>query len=99
MQLSTVQHARARGLPVQQCNPHKDKYTRSLAAQVKASEGKIWLPASAHWLPAYKGELLAFPLAAHDDQVDVTSTAAEIADSMTRQGRTAPPLTNEGMTV
>lgn len=44
--------------------------------------GKLKLPFYAAWLEAYKAELLAFPKADDNDQVDVTSMALNIAFSM-----------------
>lgn len=35
--------------------------------------GEVWLPKKAPWLTDYENELLAFPNAAQDDQVDMTS--------------------------
>ncbi|WP_328794044.1 phage terminase large subunit [Maritimibacter harenae] len=50
--------------------PYEDKeirFNRSLAA---VEAGKIYLPREAHWLPAFKRELQAFPRGNLKDQVD-----------------------------
>jgi predicted phage terminase large subunit-like protein len=47
----------------------------SVSAHFEA--GKIHLPVSAHWLEEYRRELLTFPGAKHDDQVDSTTQAIE----------------------
>ncbi|MET0578243.1 MAG: hypothetical protein ABW122_06265, partial [Ilumatobacteraceae bacterium] len=45
-----------------------------------ADAGRIYLPANAPWLPDFLDEVVSFPVAAHDDQVDVLSyAAAELA--------------------
>lgn len=35
--------------------------------------GRLFLPERAHWRAEYASELLGFPSARHDDQVDATS--------------------------
>jgi phage terminase large subunit-like protein len=46
--------------------------------------GKVLLKAEAAWLPAYKQELLGFPNARHDDQVDSTFQALNIIQNRIR---------------
>lgn len=53
-----------------------DKILRSEAAQVIARNGKMYLMADAPWLADFEAELFAFPVGAHDDQVDTLSMAA-----------------------
>ena len=48
----------------------------SAPAAVRMESGSIYFRKDAHWLPEYKGELVAFDKGTHDDQVDVTSYAA-----------------------
>lgn len=50
--------------------PDKDKEVRFNAACAPVEEGKVFLPAEAPWLPGLKRELLGFPRARHEDQVD-----------------------------
>ena len=53
--------------------PIKDKEVRFNAACAPIEEGKIVLPRNAPWLPDLRIELLGFPRAKHDDQVDSIS--------------------------
>lgn len=53
-----------------------DKVSRASTAIVRCEAGQIYFPQAASWLGAYENELLSFPKGAHDDQVDVTSLAA-----------------------
>jgi predicted phage terminase large subunit-like protein len=75
-QLAIVQALRNAGITVRALKAETDKVTRSLTAQVRFEAGQIYLPTSAPWLAEYEAEMLAFPKAPHDDQVDVTSYAA-----------------------
>lgn len=71
-----------RGLPVFPLHPHTDKVVRSTEAMIRASQGKIWLPQHPGplWVKPYEAEL--FTWTGHpweiDDQVDVTSYAAQM---------------------
>ena len=47
-----------------------DKEIRFQAACAPVEEGKVFLPAEASWLPAFKRELQSFPRATKYDQVD-----------------------------
>ena len=53
-----------------------DKVIRARLAVVRMESGSIYFRKDAHWLPEYKGELVAFDKGTDDDQVDVTSYAA-----------------------
>ena len=53
--------------------PTLSKTVRLDAAAVHLRTGKFLLPASAEWLPALRRELLGFPNASSDDQVDALS--------------------------
>ncbi len=60
---------------VRKISPEHDKVMR-LHAQTGAIEnGFVHLPRQAHWLEDYLSELMAFPRARHDDQVDSTAQA------------------------
>lgn len=50
-----------------------DKETRLTAVTPMIEAGQVLLPADAPWLPALLHELLGFPSAKHDDQVDSIS--------------------------
>lgn len=53
--------------------PEGDKITRAHVCTPQFEAGKVFLLYGATWLEDYKKELLAFPNAIHDDQVDMTS--------------------------
>ena len=59
-----------RAIPVE-----RDKVTRLWLQQAKFEAGLVHFPRSAPWLAALEAELLAFPQAKHDDQVDSLSQA------------------------
>ena len=89
-QLSIFQEARRKGLPVREMSNAKDalyridrdKVARAFAATPLMADGRFWVPTYAPWLGDYIGELMQFPKAAHDDQVDVTSAAVAIANTL-----------------
>lgn len=54
-----------------------DKIARMQARAVMFETGKVLLPREAPWRPSYLEELLGFPNARHDDQVDSTSQALD----------------------
>ena len=54
-------------------HPKGDKISRVMAAAGMIQTGRLFVPERAHWVADYTGELLGFPGAAHDDQVDATS--------------------------
>lgn len=64
------------GYPVASANPDKDKVTRALLAVARYEQHVVYHRRGAVWLSAFEQELLAFPNAAHDDQVDTASYAA-----------------------
>ena len=57
-------------LPVIGIMPHKDKITRLSAVSAMIEAGRVRLPKYASWLSDFETEILQFPAAAHDDQVD-----------------------------
>lgn len=60
-------------LPLIALNPKGDKITRMAAASAVIEAGRVWLPKDASWLAEFERELLSFPHARHDDQVDALS--------------------------
>lgn len=69
-QLALCQMAKARGMPVREIKPDKDKLSRALAATPAFERGEVWFPSNAPWLGVLEHELLGFPHGAKDDQVD-----------------------------
>jgi predicted phage terminase large subunit-like protein len=53
--------------------PEGDKVTRMHAQSAKIEAGQVHLPRRAEWLEEFRLELLQFPRARHDDQVDSLS--------------------------
>ena len=94
---------------MQAIHPHTDKIVRSTDAQVRAEKGKIWLPGHPGplWLKEYENEL--FTWSGHpyevDDQVDVTSFAAQMISWEAAGGELGEPnnesviVANEGPSV
>ena len=73
---SLVQELRREtSLPVLPIGVDRDKITRAQAVTPLVEAGKVFLPASAPWLPDFLDELSSFPAAPHDDQVDSTTMA------------------------
>lgn len=60
-------------LPLIAINPVADKITRLAAVSSMIEAGRMALPNKAAWLTDYETEMLTFPNAPHDDQVDSTS--------------------------
>ena len=60
-------------LPVIAVNPNDDKVTRAVAVSPMIEAGRLRLPRHAAWLTDFESELMQFPNAAHDDQVDALS--------------------------
>jgi predicted phage terminase large subunit-like protein len=90
-QLAIIQQLFQQGLPVREYKPVRDKVSRASTASVFYEGGRVYHPKHAHWLQEWEDELLVFPMAAHDDQVD---TISMICDQLTF-GYLASDLTME----
>jgi predicted phage terminase large subunit-like protein len=77
-QLSLIQQARREGLPVRELVPDKDKVARAMPATAACEGGHVLLPRTGPWIRDFVDEVVAFPVGAHDDQVDVLSYAVEV---------------------
>ncbi len=64
---------RATTLPLIGILPEKDKITRASGVSALVEAGKVSLPTHAPWLTDYEMEMLTFPNAPYDDQVDSTT--------------------------
>jgi predicted phage terminase large subunit-like protein len=60
-------------LPLIPIQPKGDKISRISAASAMIEAGKLYFPKDASWLAEFERELLSFPHAKHDDQVDALS--------------------------
>lgn len=67
-----------------------DKATRGRAIQARAAMGKVYLPKNASWMEPLLNELLRFPRAIHDDQVDVLSLLGRMLDKLVPGHRPEP---------
>ncbi|MGN6095454.1 MAG: phage terminase large subunit [Bosea sp. (in: a-proteobacteria)] len=70
--------------------PRIEKQARLMAQAARFEAGQVFLPREAVWLAEYLGELLAFPLARNDDQVDATSQALKYLTARTPTIRERP---------
>jgi predicted phage terminase large subunit-like protein len=68
-----IQTLRHQGWPVigRSCRDPKISRLESVTPMFEA--GRVWFPKDAPWLATYETELLSFPGARHDDQVDSTT--------------------------
>ena len=64
----------------------RERLSRLLAESPKFEAGQVLLPREAPWLASYLDELLGFPNARHDDQVDSTSQALRYLSTKIAQG-------------
>ena len=72
---SLIQDLRRAGLPVLEYNPDRDKVARVYAASLIIEAGRLWIPTNKKWSDELIEELIRFPNAAHDDQVDAMTMA------------------------
>jgi predicted phage terminase large subunit-like protein len=74
--LHLIQQLQA-SLPVKELKPIGSKVARATTAATFLEQGKIWFPKGKRWLDELYTELVTFPHAKHDDQVDVLAYAAQ----------------------
>ncbi len=72
--------------------PDDDKVMRLSRQSAKIEAGSVYLPRKAPWLDEFKRELVAFPQAAHDDQVDSLSQFLNWIDERSRRTLRQVPL-------
>ena len=71
--LQSLRHAGSHALNILGFKPRLEKETRAAQQATAFEAGRVLLPKDAAWLAAYETELLGFPNARHDDQVDSTT--------------------------
>ena len=64
--------------------PELDKFSRAAGVSSMVEAGQVFLPEDAPWVDEFRRELLSFPNAKHDDQVDAF---AQLLDWVRRQWR------------
>jgi predicted phage terminase large subunit-like protein len=57
-----------------------DKAVRAQSIRARMSMGGLYVPAGASWLAEFEQELLRFPSAVHDDQVDALGLIGQLLD-------------------
>jgi predicted phage terminase large subunit-like protein len=57
-----------------------DKAVRAQSIRARMSMGGLYVPAGASWLSEFEQELLRFPSAVHDDQVDALGLIGQLLD-------------------
>jgi len=62
-------------LPILPVKPQGDKVSRAHAVSPLVESGRVVLPESATWLADFIDEIISFPAAPHDDQVDALTQA------------------------
>jgi len=89
--LTLFQQLKRDGLPVVELKPDSDKFTRALPMAARYESGCVYHRAGAQWLVDYELELVGFPGAAHDDQVDMAAYAYVLQQTIDlRIGATIP---------
>jgi len=63
------------GIDVIGITPTEDKITRMVAQSTAIEGGRVLLPERSEWLEVFQNEVLQFPNANHDDQIDSMSQA------------------------
>ena len=97
-QLSLIQDARRRGLPVRTWGRktdagHRvegDKVALAYSATPLVEQGRVYLPRSAPWTAHAEAELLAFPNGEHDDVADTFAVGVRIGQSMAGRASSVP---------
>jgi predicted phage terminase large subunit-like protein len=77
--------------------PVGDKTSRMMGQSAKIEEGRVHLPRSAPWLRAFHDEVLQFPHAPHDDQVDALAQFLDWVDQRERNRVRIVPLAAFGI--
>ncbi|HEX6682968.1 MAG TPA: phage terminase large subunit [Candidatus Limnocylindrales bacterium] len=87
-----VREAANAGIPITAIQAEVDKLSRALPYAAWVTQGRVWLPARAHWVDTWKNEHASFPVSNHDDMVDTGSLATRVAiTGHAPAGATPPP--------
>jgi len=74
---SLIQYLKQERLPIQEIQPQGDKIMRMSNQTPQLETGKVFLPKQEPWLADFKNEVMKFPKAKHDDQIDSMSQALQ----------------------
>jgi len=84
-QLSLIQELRKQGFALKELRADSDKVARALPMQARLEAGQVFFPKKACWLHDFEEELLMFPNAKHDDQVDAFAYISKMLESQTNE--------------
>lgn len=73
--LSLFDEVQRQGVVVRWLKPDRNKIARAETAVAVVDAGRVFLPAHALWVSEFLDEVVSFPVAKHDDQVDVLAYA------------------------
>lgn len=83
--ISLVQDLRDEGIVRPKgIRPVGDKVSRLSFHSAKLEQGRIWIPEEAKWADDFISELISFPSAKHDDQVDALTQLLAYVDERNR---------------
>ncbi len=82
-QSALIKNAASIGIPVKELKPDADKFTRALPMAAKIELGQVYFKKNANWLSDFENELITFPRAKHDDQVDALSYQIQLINYST----------------
>jgi predicted phage terminase large subunit-like protein len=68
-----------------------DKAVRAQSIRGRMALQGLYVPAAAPWLADFRAELLRFPAARHDDQVDAIGLVGQLLDRMVPAAKPRPP--------
>jgi predicted phage terminase large subunit-like protein len=90
---SLIQELRANNVAVIGITPEQDKVVRAAKVSAQFEAGAVLFPKTAPWLSTLKAELLGFPNAKHDDQVDsVTQALSWLWQNRKKQASWVEPI-------
>lgn len=70
------------GLIVQKLSGDQQMLVRVMPLQYEIRNGRVWFPEEAEWLVEFESELTKFPLAKHDDMVDVAAYGVQVFQNL-----------------
>ena len=77
--MSLIQDLKREGIRALEVKPEGDKIIRMNAHTARIEAGYLHLPRQAPWLEEFRKEIMAFPAAKYDDQIDALSQALDRA--------------------